>query len=123
MYQANNEIYTYLHTLSLHDALPIEEARPAPRRGGKRLETRRTFERRIVGMPAGDGNTPEFPGIACVMPGNERRWRGVGEIVALRSEEHTSELQSLMRTSFAVFCLKKKNLYSTTDLFTHGPLA
>src|SRR3546814_3286327 len=28
---------------------------------------------------------------------------------ALRSEEHTSELQSLMRTSYAVFCLKKKN--------------
>src|SRR3546814_5257043 len=26
----------------------------------------------------------------------------------LRSEEHTSELQSLMRTSYAVFCLKKK---------------
>src|SRR3546814_1964526 len=32
-----------------------------------------------------------------------------------RSEEHTSELQSLMRTSYAVFCLKKKNshIYST----------
>src|SRR3546814_4450009 len=28
--------------------------------------------------------------------------------VALRSEEHTSELQSLMRISYAVFCLKKK---------------
>src|SRR3546814_2589027 len=28
--------------------------------------------------------------------------------VAARSEEHTSELQSLMRTSYAVFCLKKK---------------
>src|SRR3546814_10120698 len=28
---------------------------------------------------------------------------------AVRSEEHTSELQSLMRTSYAVFCLKKKN--------------
>src|SRR3546814_2418507 len=27
----------------------------------------------------------------------------------VRSEEHTSELQSLMRTSYAVFCLKKKN--------------
>src|SRR3546814_1679556 len=27
---------------------------------------------------------------------------------AMRSEEHTSELQSLMRTSYAVFCLKKK---------------
>src|SRR3546814_10801245 len=28
---------------------------------------------------------------------------------AARSEEHTSELQSLMRTSYAVFCLKKKH--------------
>src|SRR3546814_8019362 len=31
----------------------------------------------------------------------------------MRSEEHTSELQSLMRTSYAVFCLKKKK--TTTD--------
>src|SRR3546814_3641139 len=31
-----------------------------------------------------------------------------GEQVAVRSEEHTSELQSLMRISYAVFCLKKK---------------
>src|SRR3546814_6263159 len=30
-----------------------------------------------------------------------------------RSEEHTSELQSLMRISYAVFCLKKKNKIST----------
>src|SRR3546814_2914706 len=29
--------------------------------------------------------------------------------IALRSEEHTSELQSLMRISYAVFCLKNKN--------------
>src|SRR3546814_9649238 len=33
---------------------------------------------------------------------------GVG-VVNARSEEHTSELQSLMRISYAVFCLKKKN--------------
>src|SRR3546814_11234031 len=32
-----------------------------------------------------------------------------------RSEEHTSELQSLMRISYAVFCLKKKNTPDTTD--------
>src|SRR3546814_2393864 len=32
----------------------------------------------------------------------------LAEIQALRSEEHTSELQSLMRISYAVFCLKKK---------------
>src|SRR3546814_6755923 len=31
--------------------------------------------------------------------------------IGLRSEEHTSELQSLMRISYAVFCLKKKNIY------------
>src|SRR3546814_3683990 len=31
------------------------------------------------------------------------------EIRQIRSEEHTSELQSLMRISYAVFCLKKKN--------------
>src|SRR3546814_6435762 len=31
-----------------------------------------------------------------------------------RSEEHTSELQSLMRTSYADFCLKNKNLHTTT---------
>src|SRR3546814_8882523 len=33
----------------------------------------------------------------------------LGERTDLRSEEHTSELQSLMRISYAVFCLKKKN--------------
>src|SRR3546814_10249362 len=30
------------------------------------------------------------------------------QLIELRSEEHTSELQSLMRISYAVFCLKKK---------------
>src|SRR3546814_244207 len=39
-----------------------------------------------------------------------------------RSEEHTSELQSLMRISYAVFCLKKKKINHTTDspsIFTY----
>src|SRR3546814_8900526 len=34
--------------------------------------------------------------------------------VLLRSEEHTSDLQSLMRISYAVFCLKKKKTYHIT---------
>src|SRR3546814_2420814 len=34
---------------------------------------------------------------------------GLTVVFAVRSEEHTSELQSLMRISYAVFCLKKKN--------------
>src|SRR3546814_6745378 len=36
-----------------------------------------------------------------------------GGIPGRRSEEHTSELQSLMRISYAVFCLKKKNTKNT----------
>src|SRR3546814_2247336 len=46
---------------------------------------------------------------------NDRRHRNIGGACpnlcrrVLRSEEHTSELQSLMRISYAVFCLKKKN--------------
>src|SRR3546814_6744150 len=43
----------------------------------------------------------------------ERRpgdWSPEEQLQALRSEEHTSELQSLMRISYAVFCLKKKKI-------------
>src|SRR3546814_7316740 len=43
-----------------------------------------------------------------------------GSIPAGRSEEHTSELQSLMRISYAVFCLKKKKktiYYQTNHLY------
>src|SRR3546814_7704243 len=36
-----------------------------------------------------------------------------------RSEEHTSELQSLMRTSYAVFCLKKKSQTNTHNNYTN----
>src|SRR3546814_3531429 len=39
-------------------------------------------------------------------------------VEATRSEEHTSELQSLMRTSYAVFCLKKKKNTHTTHIQT-----
>src|SRR3546814_1841253 len=49
---------------------------------------------RMRGFEIGTGWYPTFP-LACYLAG--------------RSEEHTSELQSLMRISYAVFCLKKKN--------------
>src|SRR3546814_3696460 len=44
-----------------------------------------------------------------------QRLKGVGrtQILGSRSEEHTSELQSLMRISYAVYCLKKK-------IYTHN---
>src|SRR3546814_7293218 len=44
-----------------------------------------------------------------------RKWRGARKLffeITNRSEEHTSELQSLMRSSYAVFCLKKKNTHN-----------
>src|SRR3546814_3457863 len=48
----------------------------------------------------GDGNPPVAESITP--------YENAGSAAQLRSEEHTSELQSLMRTSYAVFCLKKK---------------
>src|SRR3546814_1336364 len=48
-----------------------------------------------------------------------RRQRRPGD---LRSEEHTSELQSLMRISYAVFCLKKKKNTNKTLPLTNSPL-
>src|SRR3546814_2612888 len=44
----------------------------------------------------------------------------LADLRAARSEEHTSELQSLMRISYAVFCLKKKNQSSKRDKRTES---
>src|SRR3546814_7216065 len=65
-----------------------------------------------VTTPAPPAAVYDVPEIAIIMEGGL-----VQNIVArndapvIRSEEHTSELQSLMRTSYAVFCLKNKNTY------------
>src|SRR3546814_2360485 len=45
---------------------------------------------------------------AVAQGGLEFAYSRTGKLVVYRSEEHTSELQSLMRISYAVFCLKKK---------------
>src|SRR3546814_6406915 len=49
----------------------------------------------------------------------DHRRLGAGKVEAAgeRSEEHTSELQSLMRISYAVFCLKKKNKQKTITAY------
>src|SRR3546814_7826499 len=78
---ATTEIYTYRHTLSLHDALPIS-----------RLRTSFPLPARCSSSDLTKTRAPSNSGTA-----------------SRRSEEHTSELQSLMRISYAVFCLKKKN--------------
>src|SRR3546814_4221407 len=60
--------------------------------------------------------------VRSASPGRQRRRRNLLPRVHPRSEEHTSELQSLMRISYAVFCLKKKTTesnYSTSNRQTN----
>src|SRR3546814_5762083 len=123
---ATTEIYSYGHTLSLHDALPISSAsRPTPclgcistpspgaplrgrdaRRGARRWDCappsicckRATAAKSKKKAIVEAVTQPDW--LSCVT----RSWMPTPP----RSEEHTSELQSLMRISYAVFCLKKK---------------
>src|SRR3546814_7669252 len=74
-------------------------------RGGKDYDAQ--FGRRM----RGEG---PFADLIAARFANAHRRLGFGRMPALdRSEEHTSELQSLMRISYAVFCLKKKNTRSS----------
>src|SRR3546814_7436404 len=77
---------------------------------------------RLVRLPVDvEAVVEAAPGIAMrgdAIPRVIARLGVAGEIVRLlplysRSEEHTSELQSLMRTSYAVFCLKKQKISKT----------
>src|SRR3546814_3184874 len=52
------------------------------------------------------------------LPAAGRRGHGGDHRLRHRSEEHTSELQSLMRISYAVFCLKKKKKIECTTTYT-----
>src|SRR3546814_1309023 len=100
--------YTTLFRSAEGGAAPVFDViQPAERRGAGAAPVA------VGGRPAGrrvryagpDGNdlwgvhprtAGDFAGVGCASDGR-------------RSEEHTSELQSLMRISYAVFCLKKKN--------------
>src|SRR3546814_10165903 len=64
-----------------------------------------------AGMPGMDQDSG--PGAAMIHGAMDHSMRDMSKLPpganGVRSEEHTSELQSLMRISYAVFCLKKKN--------------
>src|SRR3546814_6756756 len=64
----------------------------------------RLFAERRVADIACDGD-----GIPPFVPDDSGGLFRIVMFAQIRSEEHTSELQSLMRISYAVFCLKKKN--------------
>src|SRR3546814_2377433 len=79
---------------SRHTAVGVERQphRRPPKIGLDRLRVEYRCNARLVGA-----------GVDAQRPADRPR-----RPAPLRSEEHTSELQSLMRTSYAVFCLKKK---------------
>src|SRR3546814_3985978 len=94
-----------------------------PRAVGGRSDSPRNRLDRVWRSPSGEqGRHPRQP---CRRRGGCRRTSPpcappaiqscpLGFLARFRSEEHTSELQSLMRISYAVFCLKKKNTTTIT---------
>src|SRR3546814_6992856 len=114
---ATTDIYTYGPTLSLHDALPIAVPRV-------RLQDRPEGQGRTEGSPGADhlrgpqgqliaggrgrASARPRPLRSRVLPGIPQ----LEEIHEARSEEHTSQLQSLLRNSYAVFCLTKNKIIS-----------
>src|SRR3546814_9213850 len=107
---------TRTDTLSLHDALPI-----FARKSGNRFSAQRDATATNNSKPLDTHFARLTVAKTCrraYMRRSHGRYRSHADPRAggspprrarYRSEEHTSELQSLMRISYAVFCLKKKN--------------
>src|SRR3546814_1892790 len=83
-------------------ALPIYRLAPEVTRKRMYFETMENVLSNV------DKTIVEVPGVQTYLPLSEVQRR-----TKERSEEHTSELQSLMRNSYAVFCLKKKKTPET----------
>src|SRR3546814_3824644 len=65
---------------------------------------------------------PDDKGLLIVDQTEEKRLRGISRRMRRRSEENTSELQSLMRISYAVFCLKKKKKKKSKNKNKRNPM-
>src|SRR3546814_14568558 len=119
-YTATTEISPYWHTLSLHDALPIAKALAAGQRPSEQM-----FVIPARALQEANRNDEMFDMLALRVQAypNPQTWNQTLRLLlgttsgnkAMRSEEHTSELQSLMRISYAVFCLKKKKTQKTSQ--------
>src|SRR3546814_10443282 len=80
-----------------------------PASGGIRCTVEAGFPESLLNQHAIDN------GLDLMAVGTQGRNPVLNLLFGSRSEEHTSELQSLMRISYAVFCLKKKNKQQTTE--------
>src|SRR3546814_1603303 len=120
---------TFERSAASRPARPVRQAAsPSPQSGHESHQGQEC--RRLQGVPS-DAPPPRgwpcsrsdkasAPGKAAAVPRSSRDfhrlqkadglpcWSTRADVPRFRSEEHTSELQSLMRISYAVFCLKKK---------------
>src|SRR3546814_2653135 len=131
---AHTDIYTYCHTLSLHDALPIYEIQrnadplePDQGRTGRPGQADRQAPGLRAGPPDFRFGDRRYGQIGNPLQRKRPRARARHLAMELhvparpdqrrgdRSEEHTCELQSLMRISYAVFRLTKQNSENAAD--------
>src|SRR3546814_3835861 len=121
MCPAPPDIYPLTHPLSRPAPLPIAAA--ATSAAATRFHRTRRSEDIIdiaVAQPGEDVNRfSEVLRIAQVL--DHPIGRATACVQIDRSEEHTSELQSLMRISYAVFCLKTTNIIQTNTTRTTTP--
>src|SRR3546814_7243832 len=103
-------LFRSVESPSLSDSLNRQALRPKPpprTTGAARVSKRPILQRlqcnRCLAKAPHRGMQVQSPVRQC-----RKRPANLREICSVRSEEHTSELQSLMRTSYAVFCLTKK---------------
>src|SRR3546814_10107889 len=102
---------------------PMRDARAYRNYIGRLADVPCYFDQQVANMRAGlargfsvpravlDGRDVSIDNVAGLDdPEQSAFWKPFEKMPASRSEEHTSELQSLMRISYAVFCLKKKNI-------------
>src|SRR3546814_8643712 len=106
--------YTLFPYTTLFRSLPRDFRAQLCLCAARRSAAGRGIVLRIEGRRAGGGATGGGPGgFACLEEQRHARFCRAGvrrDLRARRSEEHTSELQSLMRISYAVFCLIKNNI-------------
>src|SRR3546814_10503552 len=121
---ATTEIYTYGHTLSLHDALPSFRVSPSSSQsmpGSLAAICQATTARpRTRRRPPLCPESQKMKRSQLQSPARAARGLYSSDgAPAARSEEHTSELQSLLRSSYAVFCLNQTTITSIC-LYTHN---
>src|SRR3546814_8452501 len=100
----------------VRDCSVAQPANPAPNATAQAADTKRLIDMSILPSMA-DFDTG-FTGMSTRQPHHCHRadCTPACNNRSTRSEEHTSELQSLMRISYAVFCLKKKNNLIKKDI-------